>query len=360
MPVQDSIYFTRSQKRGILALVLCLVLIMLAMATYQLAKPEPRVRIPVVDSLYVAPEFETKEPVKLDINLADSARWTRLRGVGPVLAQRIVKFRRSIGGFRTVAQVQDTYGISDSVFASWQGQLFFNPLTFEDLPKRARPADSRPNLQPMDLNAATAEELKVLPGIGPVLSQRIVKFRASRGGFRSVEDLAQVYQLRPETLRRIKPYLYVNRKGRSPSAGNVRGEASSPTPLDINEADSAELVQLPGMKPWLAGRIIRYRQLLGFYYKLDQLRSVYGIQEADLERLLPYLLIGDVAPHPKGRLNRASAAQLGFLNEVDGYLAEAIVKQRQAIGGYHTWAEVASVPGLNDEALAELKVYYQL
>jgi competence protein ComEA len=44
----------------------------------------------------------------------------------------------------------------------------------------------------LDLNAATAQQLDQLPGVGPVLAQRIVDYRTQRGGFRSVDQLQEV------------------------------------------------------------------------------------------------------------------------------------------------------------------------
>ena len=60
--------------------------------------------------------------------------------------------------------------------------------------ERSVPAERlvAPRPEPLNLNTATAEELETLPGIGPVLAQRIVEHRAAHGAFTSVEELLQV------------------------------------------------------------------------------------------------------------------------------------------------------------------------
>jgi competence protein ComEA len=45
---------------------------------------------------------------------------------------------------------------------------------------------------PLDLNVATSEQMQQLPGVGPVLAQRIIDYRTQHGGFRTVEELRQV------------------------------------------------------------------------------------------------------------------------------------------------------------------------
>ena len=42
---------------------------------------------------------------------------------------------------------------------------------------------------PLELNMADAQDLEVLPGLGPVLSQRIVRFREMLGGFHDIDNL---------------------------------------------------------------------------------------------------------------------------------------------------------------------------
>ena len=59
--------------------------------------------------------------------------------------------------------------------------------------------------RPIDLNRATADELQLLPRIGPALAARIVEERERGGPFRSVEDLARVRGIGPRTIERIAP-----------------------------------------------------------------------------------------------------------------------------------------------------------
>ena len=49
-----------------------------------------------------------------------------------------------------------------------------------------------PDLSPLDLNTATAEELAELPGIGPALAERIIAYRQEQGPFETVEELMEV------------------------------------------------------------------------------------------------------------------------------------------------------------------------
>lgn len=61
----------------------------------------------------------------------------------------------------------------------------------------------------VNLNTATLAQLDVLPGVGPVLAQRIIDFRVKRGGFRNVADLRQVDGIGEETFTRLKDLVVV-------------------------------------------------------------------------------------------------------------------------------------------------------
>ena len=63
--------------------------------------------------------------------------------------------------------------------------------------------------QPLDLNAATAADLEALPGIGPVLSERVVEWRDQHGRFSSVEELREVSGIGDAMMQRLRPLVRV-------------------------------------------------------------------------------------------------------------------------------------------------------
>ena len=70
-----------------------------------------------------------------------------------------------------------------------------------------------PDLSPLDLNTATAEELASLPGIGEALAERIVAYRTERGPFASTEEIMEVSGIGPGKFEGLKDRITVNGEG---------------------------------------------------------------------------------------------------------------------------------------------------
>lgn len=62
---------------------------------------------------------------------------------------------------------------------------------------------------PIDLNTASEETLELLPGVGRKTAQRIIEKRSEKGGFRSVEELAEVRYIGRHKLEKIRPFVVV-------------------------------------------------------------------------------------------------------------------------------------------------------
>ncbi len=132
----------------------------------------------------------------------------------------------------------------------------------------------------LDLNRATLEEIRLLPGVGDSLSRRI----AERRPFHSVEDLQHVPGIGPKTLAQLKPYLVVNES--TGKKANQSGE-----PIDVNIASLEELQRLPGIGPVKSQAIIEERSKKAFANVAD-LRRVKGIGPKTLEHIRPFVTVG--------------------------------------------------------------------
>jgi competence ComEA-like helix-hairpin-helix protein len=69
--------------------------------------------------------------------------------------------------------------------------------------------DKQPPSKPLDLNAATVQQLEQLPGVGPRTAEEIVKFREKSGPFRRVEDLLAIRGVTKRRLEKLRPYVTV-------------------------------------------------------------------------------------------------------------------------------------------------------
>jgi DNA uptake protein ComE-like DNA-binding protein len=146
--------------------------------------------------VYPKKESFTRVPsVSIDINLADSAAWESLPGIGPVLASRILRFRDKLGGFVSVDQVREVYGLPDS--------------TYRLIAPRLR-AEAPATIVPVLVNTATADELANHPYVSRKLSALLVAYRKQHGPFRQPGDLLAIPLVDSSLLKRIAPYLSMN------------------------------------------------------------------------------------------------------------------------------------------------------
>lgn len=146
-------------------------------------------------SLEAARDHSTSTTWRVEVNTADTSTWKRLRGVGDVFSARIVKFRDALGGFYSIAQVKEVYGISEELFVSIAPFLTIDTGVVRRLP----------------INSLEVDALKRHPYIGTKEASSIVNYRRQHGDFHSIGDLEKIIPLNKEFLRKIEPYLDYSR-----------------------------------------------------------------------------------------------------------------------------------------------------
>jgi comEA protein len=112
-------------------------------------------------------------------------------------------------------------------------------------------AKKKPPLHPVNLNTASAEELQLVPGIGPSTADKILQARKSYGTFKSVDELQAIRGIGPKRLEKMRKYLTIgkpaqNRKPSTDAASSSKAPAknsstqASSTPKSPPPADSEE------------------------------------------------------------------------------------------------------------------------
>lgn len=127
-----------------------------------------------------------------DLNKATIDNLKEIYGIGDKLSARIVKFRDRLGGFLVDEQLYDVYGLETEV----ANRVL---KTYQVL--------QVPDIQKIDVNRATAQDLSRLIYINLKLANEIVAHRELNGPYKSLDDLAQVQSFPKERIGRIKLYL---------------------------------------------------------------------------------------------------------------------------------------------------------
>jgi competence ComEA-like helix-hairpin-helix protein len=125
------------------------------------------------------------------INTADTMEWKKLPGIGSKLSQRIIHFREKLGGFVSVDQVAETFGLPDSTFQKIKDRLV---------------ADAHP-VKKININTAGIDELKTHPYIKYPIANAIVQYRNEHGSFKALTDILNVAAIDEKLYRKLSPYL---------------------------------------------------------------------------------------------------------------------------------------------------------
>lgn len=138
-------------------------------------------------------KFVKAPPPVIDINQADTGAFISLPGIGSKLASRIIHFRNKLGGFYSVDQVGETFGLPDSTFQLIKPRLQCPPVA----------------VQKININTADVNTLKQHPYIRWNIANAIVQYRRQHGHFGSPKQLRQIVLITPDIFQKMEAYIAV-------------------------------------------------------------------------------------------------------------------------------------------------------
>lgn len=180
-------------------------------------------------------------------------------------------------------------------------------------------------------------------GLRPYIVRNIYKYRAKGGVFRKPDDFAKLYGLDSELFERIRPYIRIGGKvakedslrrenerlwaERRDSVSRLKQEKyEAGVVLDLNTTDTTELKKIPGIGSNYASKIIRYRDQLGGYVSVNQLKEIGIPEECFLWLKTSHEAINRL------QLNKSSFSQLNRHPYLNFYQTKAICEHRRKYG----------------------------
>jgi len=133
-----------------------------------------------------------KGKLLLNINTVDSTALERLPAIGEKLSARIIKYRDRLGGFVSILQLKEVYGLSDSAFNTIRSFLYVEK-TFQP--------------QQLYINKDDYAALRKHPYATPMFIKMVLAYRKIHGKYNDIEALKKVEQVDVDLVNRLAPYL---------------------------------------------------------------------------------------------------------------------------------------------------------
>jgi competence protein ComEA len=277
-PIRNWFGYSRRERRS----SSILIIILLTVISVRYVVPQSRITVKDVSSAYVSADEDTVKgqaatlpshpAFSFNPNTASFDTLIML-GLTQKEAGTLLSYRKKGGKFRHPSDLKKVYGL-DSMKA--EGLVAFVKIEADPVKKAVVQSYSRK--PPVDLNNCDSAVLVSLPGIGPVLAARIIKYRHLLGGFASVDQLKEVYGIKPETFDIIK--------------SRVTADSSVIARINVNTAGYREFTKLPYFEKYEITAVLKYRQLQGKITGIAELVENKIITPEKADKVLPYLNFG--------------------------------------------------------------------
>jgi len=146
----------------------------------------PYINIPETEFAHKAKPGEI-----IELNTADSAKLTGLKGIGPAFAMRIVRYRGRLGGFFRKEQLKEIVGIDSLKFAGLSSQVSVDAA----------------KVKKININTVSFNQLRLFPYLNYNQVNAIIQYRTQHGNYDSPADMKNIVLLDNETLHKTEPYL---------------------------------------------------------------------------------------------------------------------------------------------------------
>ncbi|RXR33110.1 helix-hairpin-helix domain-containing protein [Flavobacterium piscinae] len=233
----------------------------------------------VIDSLKNADSNTNPQIYPFNPNFISDYKGYKL-GMSVKELEKLFAFRKQNKYVNSAEEFQTVTGVSDSLLNAISP--YFKFPDWVNQPKKQYASysnnkfENKKTIVKIDINQATQEDLIKVYGIGPALSERILKNKESLGGFFSMEQLQFIWGLSPEVIENLNKHFEVTTE---PKINKV----------DINNASVKELAKFPYFNYSIAKEIVTHRSMNGEIKNIEDLTKIKGLTSEKIKIIVLYL-----------------------------------------------------------------------
>jgi len=223
------------------------------------------------------------------------------------------------------------------------------------------------NFDPNDLS----EQQWINLGIGAKIARNILRYHQKGGIFRDKEGLSRIYGMNDSVFAILEPYIRIKEMKKTPSSSyfddndkknntkpgnNFKKYKPDTLIIELNSTDSTSLLACHGIGPSYAGRIIRYREILGGFTRIEQLMEIRGMDSIRFNQLR-----GQITVNPqlvrKIDLNSVTFKELLRHPYFEYYLVKAVFNYKDEIKAFDSVGQIRTIPVMYEELYEKIAPY---
>lgn len=358
-----NILFSPAERRGIIVFLIICMLLYLSVDAYlshlQLKNKPSNEQIEafralvlehkVRDSLHATARNNFKG--LLDPNEVGQEQLLQ-SGLRKDIAERLIRFREKGAYYNSRSDLEKVYGMDTSWLNRKDLNFVFHPRKGEfDDSYEVRNQNLSLKLTPFDPNTISKGALLGMHLPGSAI-QGILSFREKFRPFEKATDLYAVYNIDSSLAEQIIPFLKIKELAELNSLDSLIVSVS------INQADTNLLKGIKGIGSYLAKSIVEYRQKLGGYYSVEQLRDLFVVDSSRYQTISKHLYCDD--DFRKLDINKASEEELYNHPYISYKLARNIVEFRERMRLFEKVEELANIELVDGVLFSKLAPYLEI
>ena len=187
----------------------------------------------------------------------------------------------------------------------------------------------------------------------------LMRYRNKGGRFYRKEDIAKLYGLKKELVEKLIPYVVIKNVDRNELAKEDVNKNLNDWNIDINLADEKQWAAKTKLSPAIIQNIVRYRNYLGGFTNLNQMKKVYGLTEVNYYLLKPHLQLRKMN-HRKPNASSMSFESWKALGIFQDREIIQILRIRKEKGGHIGWKELVILFDLTEQQAEMLQASIQI